>query len=92
MRVRTTRQARGLQRCSTRTCGCCGKQGRGWNFGAITTEQWALSADGSHMSASVTTMHCMPACAKHETARGVFIHPRASGQVMRVIVDRDAHG
>lgn len=86
MIVRTTKQARGLQRCSTSTCVCCGKDGRGHLFGSIQIETWALSADGSHMIAAVIRPHRISVCAKHKAASGVYVRPLGLGQVMRVTV------
>lgn len=85
--IHTTRQAQGVQRCSTRTCVCCERQGRGWLFGAIRVESWATDDDG-FMSPAVIELHAAPVCAKHKAAAGLFVIPRESGQVKRVVIGR----
>lgn len=86
--IRTTKQAQGVQRCSTRLCMCCDKQGRCWLFGEILMQNWATLSDGSAMSCSEVRLHRAPVCAKHQNAKGVFIHRRdAVQQVTRVVIN-----
>lgn len=86
--VRTTKQARGLQRCSTRPCDCCGKDSRGYLFGEVHIETWLPSNDGLSMQCCdrYVRRQMIRVCAKHKNAKGVFIRPRDSGQIGRVVI------
>src|SRR5688572_30896742 len=89
-RIRTYRQARGLQRCSTNRCGCCGKDGRGRIYGRLLLESWATLSTGDSMHASILERHMVPACARCEKlavkGKRVFVSPAPEVQQCRRVV------
>jgi len=87
--LNTYAKARGLQRCSTRTCVCCGADSRQWLGGQILLECWATDPDGS-MHAAAVERHLSPACAKcvNKAMRGqrVFVRHFPDCQQLRRVV------
>lgn len=87
-RVKTTEQARGLQRCSTHDCRCCDRQGRTFSDHTAYVERWHLIGDSDRPSFGwrahgfdgpvmlrderVIEDRYASVCAKHKNATGVF--------------------
>lgn len=92
-RVRTTEQARGLQRCSTHPCIVCGARSRLYLEEFATTKLevwrdfWATVSDGSvTIKGHEIRLAVNDVCRKHKVARGVFVEDRGHGQFARVVI------